>query len=54
MSSAVAAASGGRVSQCLDTESPRRVTYSVTRPLRYVGEDNGREEPVPGQKEVRW
>jgi hypothetical protein len=45
--SAVAAVIGGRVSQCLDTESPRRVTYSVTsKPLRYVDEDNG--EPLHG------
>ena len=43
--SAVAAVIGGRVSQCLDTESPRHATYSVTsKPLRYVGQDNG--EPL--------
>ena len=43
--SAVAAVIGGRVSQCLDTESPRHATYSVTsKPLRYVDQDNG--EPL--------
>ena len=45
--SAVAAVIGGRVSQCLDTESPRRVSYRVTsKPLRYVDEDN--DEPLHG------
>jgi hypothetical protein len=56
MSSAVAAAIGGRVSQCLDTESPRRVTYSVTSkpsPLRGRGQRQ-RGTGTRAEKEARW
>ena len=47
MPSRLSAVIGGRVSQCLDTENPRSVSYRVTsKPLRYVDEDDG--EPLHG------